>query len=334
MALSSERFCDPSSASRDIVSPRGTCFFAACSISVRRAGRDGSRASVAATRSRRALQLLGVVGRALRLDEHRLDVAHELGEADLGLLVLVLAQGGDGFLEDDERHAESGVLENDVDLGVDRRGVGPPRDPAQQVEEVAAEVPLLFADRRPERARQALERRFARGRTVDLEQEEHQAAAVALGLARQRLEQALRLVGGEELQHTAQLVLVRGLLSELLELLRVERLAQLPPGDLGAAGVHLLLGHELLGELEHLHGLGQRSLVEPLDSRLDHLVETPGGLDRILRIRDDAAHRADRTGFVGRAGRARARRGRDPTGHRHARARGRDCRFPSPRPAR
>ena len=176
----------------------------------------------------------------------------------------------------------------------------PARNAAQQIEEVAAEVPLLLADRRAERARETLESRIARRRAVDLEQEQHEPAAVALLLAGQRLEQALGLIRREELQDPAQLGLVARLLGELLELLRVERLAQLSAGDLGAAGVHLLLGDETLGELQHLDGLGQRALVEPLDARLDHLVETLRGLGRVLRVRDDAAHRADRSGFVGR----------------------------------
>ena len=51
MPASSERFCVPSSASRDIVSPSGTCFLRRARSALRRAGRDGSRASVAATRS-------------------------------------------------------------------------------------------------------------------------------------------------------------------------------------------------------------------------------------------------------------------------------------------
>ena len=148
---------------------------------------------------------------------------------------------------------------------------------------------------------------------MHLEQREDQAAAVALLLAGQLLEESFGPHRGEELEDLGELGPLVRLFGELLQLIAVERLAEPAPHELDGPRIDLLLGRQALGELEHGDRLRQRAFVEALDAGLDHLLEAAARLDRIVRILDDAAHRAERPGLGRRrSGRGGSRRG----GHR------------------
>ena len=73
----------------------------------------------------------------------------------------------------------------------------------------------------------------------------------------------------------------------------LEGLVALADDRLHEAGVDLLLGGELRGELEHLHGAAEVARVELLGGGAHEVAEAPGDLDRVLGQRDDLLHRLD-----------------------------------------
>src|SRR5215468_3425585 len=97
---------------------------------------------------------------------------------------------------------------------------------------------------------ETLERGRARGGAVYLEEKQHQATSVALGLAGQCLEKSVGRQIGKEPEHFSQHRVLIGLLGELLELLPVECFPELAACDLGASGVDFLFRDETIGELE------------------------------------------------------------------------------------
>ena len=73
----------------------------------------------------------------------------------------------------------------------------------------------------------------------------------------------------------------------------VERLVALPEDRLHEAGLDLLLGGELRGQIEHLHRAAEVALVELLGGGAHQVAVAPGHLDRVLGQGDDLLHRLD-----------------------------------------
>ena len=110
--------------------------------------------------------------------------------------------------------------------------------------------------------------------------------------------------GREERHHRLELRVAVGLVHVLAEPAVVERLVALLDDGLHEAGLDLLLGGELRGQVEHLHRAAEVARVELLGGGAHELAEAPGDLDRVLGQGDDVLHRHDlvRGAEVGRVG--------------------------------
>src|SRR6266508_690686 len=183
--------------------------------------------------------------------------------------------------------------------------VGPDgRDPPQEVEKVAPEVPLLVSLRLPEGGLEPIESLLARRGAVRLEQLENQLAALPLHLPEQLVEQPRGARRRAEIEKAPQEGMVALRFGERAQALQVQRLSPFGPDGLDGSGVHALLSDNALGEIEHPDGLRKGSLIEALDGGLDHSAEAHGELGWIFRLRDDAVHRFDRAAFRWRLGRS------------------------------
>ncbi len=91
-----------------------------------------------------------VVSGVSRLEQHLLQVIEQGQKRDLGPLVLQLAQGRHGLLDERRRKAQDGMPHRGIEVFVGG-DVACRRDPPQEVEEVAPEVPFLVPLPLPER---------------------------------------------------------------------------------------------------------------------------------------------------------------------------------------
>src|SRR5439155_4011101 len=123
--------------------------------------------------------LARVVGGVLRSEQYLLEVFEKGNQGLLRLLVLQLSEIGDGLLDQRGGKLQHRVAHRDIDIlfGRGGRAAG---DLAEQVEKIAAEVPLLVSDGLAESRLQPVERGFARRSAVDLQQQEKQPPPLAL----------------------------------------------------------------------------------------------------------------------------------------------------------
>ena len=204
--------------------------------------------------------------------------------------VVGLAEVGERLLREEGGVAGAGEARHRVDLALDGVARGP-GDEAQQVDPVAA---AEVARRRLQRSLEPGPRQRAARVALDDQEVEQEAPPVAPLLGLELVEQAGRAEAGpEEGHHRLQLRVTVGPVHVLAQPLLVERLVPLPEDGLHEAGLHLLLGGELRGQLEHLHRAAEVALVELLGGGAHQVAVAAGHLDRVLGQGDDLLHRLD-----------------------------------------
>src|SRR6266545_825215 len=238
--------------------------------------------------------LATIVGAIAGLEQHLLQVIKEGQERAFGPLVLHLAQGRHGLLHERRRKTQDRVAPRRVQFLLGWP-IGPGgRDSPQEVEKVAPVVPLLVPLRLAEDGLEPIDSFLARRGAVHLEQLENQLAALPLHLPQQLIEKPLGARRREETEKAPQERMVALRVGEPAQALQVQRLIPFGPDGLDRSGVHAVLSDDALGEIEHPDGLRKGSLVEALDSGLDHFAEAHREVSWIFRLSDDAVHRFDR----------------------------------------
>jgi hypothetical protein len=208
------------------------------------------------------------------------------------------SQHPDGFLHHGGRHARGGLRGDEVDLLFQLLGrVGGARDAAQQVEQVAAQVPVLLQRRvGVGQLLEPIEGGGAGRGAMGFQKHQDQAALLAARLDTQILEQAARRELVEELHDLAQQRVLVGVLHHAPQHLVADLDMALRAHRLEHRRLDAPLGDDLAGEVDHGHGRPQGSFVEPVDGGGDQLAEAQRALGAILGEGDEAVHRRQRTG--------------------------------------